>query len=302
MVVRLSRALALGVALGCSPGAESASDRSSPPLARLGSRTIDAAELVATGQIRRETDRDALLRAAVGNVLAAEEARARGLVDSARSAEIALLRARARIEEDSLLAQALFEAEREAVHPTEKELLAHHEQTQHRYLVRKMVLRRIAYASKDEAEAADRALGPAGRLDPAATEDIAATEIQKLPISVLPEATYLKRPGDRVVAGTLEEGFSLVELVDDVAADPRPFEEVRKDVERDLRTQRALAKVEALVEARRKTAVVEIDETALRDEAAFAELERQAPAERATPRRSSPAATARPAPPRSSAR
>jgi hypothetical protein len=301
----MSRSRAAGlltVVLACSPSVDPTKPSASPAVARLGPRTIDAAELVATGQIRRETDRDALLRAAVGNVLAAEEARERGLLDGARSAEIALLRARARIEEDRLLAQELFEAEREAIAPTEDELLAHYEQTKSRYLVRKMVLRRIAYASKDEAEAADRVLGPEGRLDPGQAEDIAATEIQKLPVAVLPEATYLKRPGDRVVAGMPEEGFSLVELVDDVAADPRPFEEVRKDVERDLRTQRALAKVEALVEARRKTAVVEIDETALRDEAAFAELERQARAERATPRRSSPAATARPAPPPSSER
>lgn len=275
--MRLRLALALGVALGCSPGAESASDRSSPPLARLGSRTIDAAELVATGQIRRETDREALLRAAVGNILAAEEAKSRGLADDpAIRARIALLRARARIEEDSLLAQVLFEAERAAIEPTDEELRAHYEETKSRYLVRKMVLRRIAYASREDAEAADRTLGPDGRLDPAHAEDIAATEIQKLPISVLPEATFLRRPGDRAVAGKAEEGFSLVELVDDVAAEARPFEQVRERVREDLRIQRALARIEALVEERRKTAEVEIDEAALRDDAAFSELERQA--------------------------
>jgi len=95
---------------------------------------------------------------------------------------------------------------------------------------------------------------------------------------VLPEVTFLKRPGDRVVAGTPEEGYSLVELVDDVAAEARPLEQVQERVLLDLRTQRALERVETLVEERRKEAKVEIDEAALRDEAAFAELERQAEA------------------------
>jgi hypothetical protein len=270
-----SASLPLLLALACSPPAPTTP--SARPLAHLGPRTIDAAELVATAQLRREGDRDALLHAAVGNILAAEEAKSRGLAgDPAMQARIALVRARARIEEDTLLAQALFEAEREALELSEDELRAHYDATQHRYLVRKLVLRRVAYASREEAEAADRALGVTGRLDPRHAEPIAATEIQRLPISVLPEATYLKRAGDRVVAGKPEEGFSLVELVDDVAADPRPFEDVRKEVERDLRLQRALARVEALVEARRETAELGVEEAALRDDAAFAELEKAA--------------------------
>jgi hypothetical protein len=272
-MLRLAPYAALLLAIACSPSRDATADGPGRPIARLGPRTIDAAELVATGQLRRESDRDALFRAAVGSVLAAEEARARGLADDpAMKGRIALLRAHARIEEDALLAQALFEAERQAVHPTEEELLAHYEATKQRYLVRKMVLRRVAYASREEAEATDRALGPAGRLDPAAAEVIAATEIQRLPVSVLPEATYLARPGDRVVAGTPEEGFSLVELVDDVAAEARPFEDVREAVERDLRTQHALARVEAAVEGRRAEARLEIDEAALRDDAAFESL------------------------------
>jgi hypothetical protein len=265
--------------LSCSGSEPANRDAAGAAIARLGSRTIDAAEIVATSRIRRESDRDALLRAAVGNVLAAEEAKSRGLADDpATQARIALIRARARIEEDSLLAQALYEAERAALAPTDAELLAHYEQTKHRYLVRKLVLRRVAYPSRDEAEAADRALGSEGRLDAASAETMPATEIQRLPASVLPEATYLKQPGDRVVAGKPEEGFSLVELVDDVVAEPRPFEDVRREVERDLRIQQALARVEGLVESRRAKAELEVDEEMLRDDATFAELERAAQA------------------------
>lgn len=244
-------------------------------IARLGDRAFDAAELVVAGEPRGETDPDALLKIAVGNVLAADEARRRGLADDpARRAEIALLRARARVEEDSLLAQALFETERAGLSPSEDELRAHYEATRNRYLVQKMALRRVVFDSKEKAEAADRALGPDGHLDPAAAEEISATEIQRLPAAVLPEATYLRQPGQRVVAGKEEEGWSLVELVDHVPADPAPFQDVRERVRDDFTALRAIERVSAQVEELRAQAKLEIDETALRNQAAFAELQR----------------------------
>jgi signal transduction protein with GAF and PtsI domain len=142
-----------------------------------------------------------------------------------------------------------------------------------------MALRRVAFASKEAAEAADRRLGSDGHLDPTTAEEISATEIQKLPAAVLPEATYLRKPGQRVVAGKEEEGWSLVELVDHVPADPSPFEDVRERVRDDLTALRALERVSTRVEERRAQAKVEVDESALRDQAAFAALQRAAGAE-----------------------
>lgn len=282
--VRAAFWVAIG-AISCSPPDELAHHEIDPAVARLGSRTLDAAELVVTGQLRGEADPDALLEAAVGNALAADEARRRGLADDpARRAAIAVIRARARVEEDSLLAQALFEAERAALAPSEDELRAHYEATKHRYLVRKVALRRIAYPSKEAAENADAALGPEGRLDPAAAEEISATEIQRLPAAVLPEATYLRRAGERVVAGKEDEGWSLVELVDHVPADPQPFEEVRERVRDDFTALRAIERVTSRVGELRAQAQVEVDVTALRDDDAFAALQRAAAAQ-SPPRR-----------------
>jgi hypothetical protein len=273
--------LILGV-LACSPPGGS-TNQGDAVVARLGDRTLDAADLVVTGEVRGETDPDALLKVAVGNVLAAVEARSRGLADDpARRAAIALIRARARVEEDSLLAQTLFETERAALSPSEDELRAHYDATKNRYLVRKMALRRVGYDSKEKAEAADRALGPDGHLDPAAAETISATEIQRLPAAVLPEATYLRRPGQRVVAGKEDEGWSLVELVDNVPADPSPFEDVRERVRDDFTALRAIERVSARVEELRAKANVEVEESALRDQAAFAALRAAAAAKSPT--------------------
>lgn len=246
-------------------------------LARVGPRTITAAELVLAARPGFEESRAARLERAIGTALLAQEARERGIADEPEvRAQLALVRARAALEEDALLAQALFERERTGAAPSEAELSAHYEQTQGRYLVRMMRLRVAKLASRAAAEALHKKLGKSGRLDPANSEAVGPTEIQRLPREVLPEVLGLHAPGDRVVAGNALEGFSLVELVEYLPAAPRPFAEVREQVAREVSTTGALGAMEARAKELRAEAQVEIDEAALNDDAAFAELERAA--------------------------
>jgi len=87
--------------------------------------------------------------------------------------------------------------------------------------------------------------------------------IDKLPLTVLPEALQLRQPGDRTIVRR-GDSASIVELVEILPAEPRPFEEVRDKVEESLRTIRAQEAFNKEIERLRTEAKVEIDEAALR--------------------------------------
>ena len=80
---------------------------------------------------------------------------------------------------------------------------------------------------------------------------------------MLPEALRLERPGERTVAGSKEEGWSLIELAEVLPAEPRPFEAVRSEVEASLRQKEATAAFRALLDELRAEADVRVDEGAL---------------------------------------
>jgi hypothetical protein len=134
-----------------------------------------------------------------------------------------------------------------------------YEKTKIRFATRELHLRRAAFASKADAEAAFARLGPEERLDPKSAEEIGPTAIEKLPPTVLPEALQLRQPGDRV----LVHRGSDAAIVEILPAEPRPFEEVRDKVEDSLRTIRAQELFNKEMERLRTEAKVEVDEAAL---------------------------------------
>lgn len=167
--------------------------------------------------------------------------------------------------EENTLRNALSETIREGIELTEEELQQHYEETEARYFERQIHLRRLGFDSEEAARAEDAALGPAGRLDPGASEDLGPAALRDLPRSVLPEALRLKTPGERVVIGK-EGEWALVELVEVLPAVPQSFEQVRDRVEASLRTLRAQAALRELVERLRAETDIEIDESVLADE------------------------------------
>lgn len=265
-----------GTLIGCAREPQS---RDAQPLVELGPRAITPADLVVAQRPGLDESRAERLERLIGTALLAKEARARRIADEPEvRAQLSLLRARAALEEDALLAQVFFERERAGVSPHEEDLLAHYEKTKGRYRVRMMTLRRQVFGSRDEAEAANARLGRAGRLDPSKAETVGPSEIQRLPRAVLPEVLGLHAPGERVVAGNALEGFSLVELVEYLPASPLSFAEVREKVAVEVATTGALAALESRARDLRREASVEIDEAALADDEVFESLEHAADA------------------------
>jgi hypothetical protein len=256
----------------------------SPVVARVDGAPIRVEDVVARAPRGREPrEPRERVEAAIDRELIVQEARSRQLDEAPGVRQrIAAIRRKAMQREEDALRNALFESLRDEIALTEEELQQHYQDTEARYSERQIHLRRAVFDSKEAAEAADAALGPAGRLDPESSEDVGPAIPRDLPRSILPEALHLRMPGERVVVGR-GEGWSLVELVEILAAVPRPFEEVRDRVEASLRRMKAQQAFGRLLERLRAEAEVEIEEGVLADDALW-RTEGSLPAAAGSPR------------------
>jgi hypothetical protein len=265
--VALTGVLALGC--GGDAGDASAGDATAATavaaVARLDGVPITAADLTDGSLRARQLEPRRALDLVIARKLAAREAESRGLDDASElQAQLAALRREAVAREEALLRDALFASTRDALAVSDEDLRAHFEKTKVRYTERRLRLRRAAFASEDAARAADAQLGPSERLDAVSSEEIGPAAVSALPQTVLPEALRLREPGERLIV--LRDGAAaLVELVEMLPAEARPFEAVRPQVERELRAQRAAADFQQLLGGLRAQARIEIDEAALRE-------------------------------------
>jgi len=207
--------------------------------------------------------REERLENAISTVLVEQEARRRGL-DALPEIREALDRVaeRARREQAEILRRALFEATGAESKISEEELLAHYQETKSRYQERQFHFLQERFATRDEANAKNDALGEKGRLDPATAEEVGPAASNNLPRELVPRVLRLRRPGDRVVVGQGDD-WRLVELLELLPSEPRAFKDVRTDVERSLRILKAQASFEALLARLREEAKVTIDQAAL---------------------------------------
>jgi hypothetical protein len=225
---------------------------------------------VAVPDLGSDRPRSEALKAAIGRKLAAAEARRRGLVqDGELAARLAALRREAAAREEALLGEALFAQLRDGLELSETEVRAHYERTKARHIERQLRFRRRRFENEAAAREALDALGSDARLDPAISEEIGPAPVSGLPREILPEALRLRGPGQRALAEH-EGSWWLVELVEVLPAVPRPYQEVRSEVERSLRTIRAQEAYAALLEQLRAQAEIEIDEAVLADDALWA--------------------------------
>lgn len=226
----------LGVPLGCWSEEGEREALARPPLAEA---VVQPGPATPPGDTLRGSDAERGSRIARIRTLAAAEARRLGLdATPEMKAAVERLRLDSRQREEELLRDALFARIRDRVVLSDDELRAYYEKNLVRYTERRVRLRRERFASEAEARAADAALGPAGRLDPARTEEIGPLPSAALPGAVGPEALALATPGERaLVAGS--EGSALVELLEVLPAEPRSFEAVREQVEKSLLALRA---------------------------------------------------------------
>jgi hypothetical protein len=270
--------LAVALALACGrEGGEARPEAAavrgdSPVVARLNGDPLTIADLQGGLPRGMRQDPDHALEAALTRRLAAQEARRRGLADSSEvRAQVDALRLEAAAREEALLRDALYAALQSELVLSDVELRAHYERTQARYTERRLRLRRAAFPSAEAARAEDARLGSDGHLDPASSEEIGPAPIAKLMQGMLPGVMRLREPGQRIVVERAGD-FALVELVEVLPPAPLPFEEVREQIENEVRAQRAGEAFAKLVEELRAGARIEIDQAALRDESAWKAL------------------------------
>ncbi len=257
--------VATGILLGmlaCSPAEPPPPDSSadtSPVVARIGQRELRAAELGAPAPDAAGRRRQ--LEEAITRVLAADEARQLDLAgaDPKLAAAIAEVRREAMVREEALLRDALFAQVADAAAPTEEEVRAAYEATKANYRETQLTLRFTPASSRAEAEALFA--GPAGAAAPG-VETIGPAAIRRLPAKVLPEALTLATPGERAVAGSPEEGFGVIELVEILPAAPVPYEDAHERVARSLRMRAGQQAFRKRIEALRSEQDIQVFEKA----------------------------------------
>ena len=252
----------------------------SPVVVRLNGEPITIDGLVGGYPRQTRAERTHAIDNALQRILTAREARRRGLdqTDAVR-ARIEALHRQAVAREEVLLRDALQASLTEQVVLGEAELRAHYGETQPRYTRRRMKLRERVFDSQAAARAEDQRLGAAGRLDPAASEEIGPAPVGPLTQMQQPEVTGLHQPGQRVVVER-EGKFALIELEEELPQAPLPFEEVRDAVEKDLRARRGKQAFDELSQQLVAASKVEIVEAVLEDDAEW-----QQPVEQAAPLR-----------------
>ena len=257
--------IAAAVLSGCSN--EVADESRSIPdgasvVARVGDVAITRAELIAansgnsgsTAESRRQT-----LDATIDTRMAAREARRRGLHEAPDVAtKILTIRIEAQKRERELLRDALYDSVRSELPVTESELQNHYQTTQRRYAKRQIVVGRTEYSSHLEASNALKAK-PASP----STERLGPLPLAKLPASVLPEAARLRKIGDRGLAEADDGTWSVIELIEILAAEPLAFAEVREAVEKNYRVRKGNEAFRALLDHLRDDVEIVINEQAL---------------------------------------
>jgi len=232
-------------------------------VARVNGHPITADAIPALGRDPSRQDVRSRIDLAIQRRVAADEARRLGLARTPEMTErLAAIHGEAKAKEESALRDALFARMKGDLKLSDQELRDFYEKTKVQFTARELHLRRATFASQADAEAAFAKLTPQGHLDPKSSEELGPAPIDKLPLTVLPEALQLRQPGDRLTVRRGEEA-SIVELVEILPAVPRPFEEVRERVEQSLRTLRAQELFAQEVARLRAEAKVEINEAAL---------------------------------------
>ena len=270
----VSAGLGLAVALGCGrENAPSGKTAAAPAdgsrvVARLNGEPIETDDLLASFPGAMRGDLRHALDATVARRLAANEARRRGLDKSGDvQAQVAALRREAAAREETLLRDALLASLDADAAVSEEELRAQYEKAPMRFMAPQLKLRRVRFPTAEAARAEDERLGPDGRRDPAASEEIGPAPVEELMQQGMIGMMRLQEPGQRIVVER-EGAFAVVELVERLPAAPLPFEKVRPELETQLRAQRSGEAFAKLMEELRTKAKLEVDEAALQEEAA----------------------------------
>jgi parvulin-like peptidyl-prolyl isomerase len=285
----------LVVTAACSPEAGTPSDPSQAALqserpeaadvvARVGDRSLSLSDLEASFRGHpaardQRTLRPGELRAALERridlLLVEAEADAQGLTsDPEYIAEREALLRRAEDRALGVLRRRLVEALAAEVEVSDEELRARMEEMPRRFQTREIHLRRLVVDDQAVARDAARRIAAGEAFadvaaevstDPAlrsARGDLGPLERSALPPQIAGIARSLRQPGQVSEVFRAEGKWNLIELVAPMREVARPFEDVRPELEREVRAAKASQLLQQRLAERRAT-MVSIDEERL---------------------------------------
>lgn len=265
----------LAPGLGCTPEAPPEADEP-VVVARVDGRAVTEAELraAASPQTRRAgIDWDQALEDWISARILRDEVAVRGLEESdAYQTRLEAIRTRAWRAEQELARDTLLTALTEGLRFSDEDLRARYEDQKDRFLTTRLHLRQITVPDRETidgirrqlAEGEDFArLAAEANVDPALRAkggDLGWIEQRRMPTALIGPAHRLLREGETSEPFQDREGrWNLVQLLGRERGVRREFEQVKGQLERELRIVRSRESLADVVARRRESVAVEVD-------------------------------------------
>ena len=263
---------------GCQPSQESAppsSELGAPALARVDGEVITPRALFARKAPTVVEEREKLLNAAIDDVLLSLEARRRKLERSNQVApRLQAIRRRAAAAERTLLREALIVDISRKMRLSESEFKEHYEAHPDIYREQLYTVRVARFSTSDDAIAAMKTLQAKRELEGVSFERFGPSKGVELPRGVRREVNRGLRVGGLAIAKDGPD-WIVVEFVERGFSSTDSYEDVRAQVRQSLQRERMREELDELLGELRVDAVIEVDESLLRDDRLW--LERSTP-------------------------
>jgi hypothetical protein len=253
------------VSTGCELG--TVFDDFGVPVAWVDDEPVVREDLHTGGSLEAPDARREAVERGIEDLLAAREARRRGLgftEDAVR--RIAAVRRAAEVRERRVLREALFEVVAAEIEIGEDQLRADFDARHATTRRRSVTLRTQQFPTRDAAEQRDAALGDLGRLAPVRSTPWGPLLVRKLPPALRDATRGLQERGERAVAD-VDGVWTIVELVDEQRGEALSFEDARDAIERNLRRRLAEDRFARELQRLRDRADVRFDPAALANDA-----------------------------------
>jgi len=289
MSIKSFRAVTLLALSGCmfvtiSACTKAPDDTSSVSIAKVGDKTITVTELEGEvnslpGGKQRATypgGYEAVLDRMIDLVVIEKEAGKRNLSESKEYKEAMVeIRARHAREEREVLHKLLFEEVSKNVQVSEEELQAYYQQSKNRFLTSTIHLRRIMVSDEKQINEIAKKLKSGSdftKLAAEHNEDAALKQANgdmgdmlrnDVPRSLRVAAFSLRDPGSISAPFYADGKWNLLQLIKQASGVERPYENVKQQLELELRRKKATEQMNTMLTAQRKALNVTIDKEKL---------------------------------------
>lgn len=281
--------LALSVCLllalsACNKATDTSEKNTGVSVAKVDDHTITVTELEAEvkslpGGKQRATypgGYEAVLDRMIDMVLIEKEAGKRNLAESKEYKDaVGAIRARRATEESEVLHKLLFEDVSKNVQISEDELKEYYQQSKNRFLTTAIHLRRIMVKDEKQIREIAKRIKSGGDFTKLALEHNDDDTLKKnsgdmgemlrndVPRSLRIAAFSLREPGNVSEPFVLDGNWNMLQLINQSSGVERPYENVRQQLEQELRRKKATEFMNNMLVEQRKVLKVAIDKNEL---------------------------------------